>query len=249
MKEVLVSVEHGVAVVTLDAPERRNAITVEMASELVSVFEDIDARSDVGAVVIRGAEGFFCAGADLARLRSVMDDPAEGEAYAGIDQIYQTFLRFGALNVPTIAAVRGAAVGAGLNLALAADLRIAARNARFISGFSRLGLHPGGGHFQLVARAANPETAIALGLFGEEVDGERAASLGLVWESVEDADVEARAIELAAHAGRDPLLARRAVASLRGTTASTVPWPVAVQAERSPQLWSLRRAKKSSGPR
>lgn len=242
MTEVDLTVHDGVAVVTLNAPQRRNAITVEMAHELVATLDKVDSRDDVGAAVIQGAVATFCAGADLAGLRSLMTDPASDEAYSSLEAIYRSFVRVGELRVPSIAAVRGDAVGAGVNLAFAADVRIVARDARFRSGFARLGLHPGGGHFQLLSRVAGPEVAAAMGVFGEDVRGERAVAVGLAWEAVDDADVEQRALTMAAPAGADPQLARRTISSLRGTTASPIPWQVALQAERSPQLWSLRRA-------
>src|SRR5260370_41114670 len=85
------------------------------------------------------------------------------------------------MEVPAVAAVRGAAVGAGINLMLATDLRIVAEDARLISGFLRIGVHPGGGHFGLLAARAGAETAAAAGIFGGEVSGLRAVQLGLAW--------------------------------------------------------------------
>ena len=99
--------------------------------------------------------------------------------------------------MPTIAAVLGAAVGAGINLMLATDLRIVAEDARLISGFLRIGLHPGGGHFGLLAGRAGAEAAAAAGIFGEEISGVRAVQLGLAWEALPAEQVEQRAAELA----------------------------------------------------
>src|SRR5207249_9322010 len=138
------------------------------------------------------------------------------------------------------AAVRGAAVGAGLNLALAADLRIVARDARLISGFARIGVHPGGGHFGLLTRAAGRQAAAAMGLFGCEVSGDRAVSLGLAWQAVDDAEVDAVAFDLARRAAADPPLAREMVASLRRQD-GWPSWDAGVAIERAPQLWSFRR--------
>ncbi|MBW0089288.1 enoyl-CoA hydratase/isomerase family protein [Pseudonocardia sp. KRD-184] len=239
---MLCEVSAGVAVVTLAAPQRRNALTVEMATELEAVFDEIDARQDVGAVVLRGSGGSFCAGADLGVLSGAAQDPLDDDAQRHIDALYGSFLRVGRCRAASIAAVRGPAVGAGLNLVLATDLRIVARDARLISGFGRIGVHPGGGHFTLLSRAAGRDAAAGVGLFGQEIDGERAAALGLAWQAVDDTDVEATALRTAARLGADPALSRRMTASFRreaGPPATS--WDVGLEVERGPQMWSFRR--------
>ena len=169
-------------------------------------------------------------------------DPVADETYRNLETVYAAFTTIGGISVPTVAAVRGAAVGAGLNLALATDLRIVSRTARLLPGFAQIGIHPGGGHFTLLSRVAGREAAAAMGLFGDEVDGDRAVQLGLAWAAHDDAEVEQRALALAARVAADPALARRTVASFRRETASGgVSWDVAVEVERAPQLWSLRR--------
>lgn len=242
MQDVRYEVIDGVAVITLDAPDRRNALTPRMATELASAVDDADANAEVGAVVVTGGSS-FCAGAHLRNLDAVKADPAGDANYQAIEGIYDAFVRLGTAKTPTIAAVRGAAVGAGVNLALAADVRIVAHDARLLSGFARIGLHPGGGHFALLARTAGRETAAALGLFGREVSGTRAAELGLAWQAVEDAQVEPVALDLARHAAADPALSRRMTPSFRQETEQPgLPWTAAVQVERAPQMWSFRRA-------
>jgi enoyl-CoA hydratase len=242
VEEIRYEVTDGVSVITLDAPDRRNALTPRMAAELVRALDEADADPAVGAVVVQGGPT-FCAGAHLATLDDVKADPAADESYRAIEGIYDAFLRLGATKSPTVAAVRGAAVGAGVNLALAADVRIVAHDARLLSGFARIGLHPGGGHFALLARTAGREAAAAIGLFGREVSGSRAADLGLAWQAADDADVEPLALELARQAAADPALARSMVASFRQETeAPGLPWTAAVHVERAPQMWSFRRA-------
>jgi enoyl-CoA hydratase len=232
----------GVAVLSLDAPDRRNALTVAMAEELVAACEQLDGDPAVGAVVVRGEGGFFCAGGDRATLEAAGGDPAEPEVFAGLGAVYRSFARVGELEMPTVAAVRGGAVGAGLNLMLATDVRIVARDARVISGFIPIGLHPGGGHGALLGRTGAREAAAAMALFGERIDGERAAELGLAWAAVEDAEVESTAIALAARAGADPELARRTARSLRMVLGPPpLPWPAALELERASQMWSMRR--------
>jgi enoyl-CoA hydratase len=241
MSEIHTERDGAVATLTLNAPKRRNALTPAMAAELSAACDALDADDGVGAVVIRGSGGAFCAGAELAALGRVAEDPVEAERYDELDRIYGAFLRVGRLRAPTIAAVRGSAVGAGLNLMLVCDLRIVAEDARIIAGFLRIGVHPGGGGLTLLQRLAGRETAAAMALFGAEIRGVRAHELGLAWEALPDLEVESRALELAAIAAADPELAHKAVHSLRLEGAHPMPIEAAVEFERARQLWSLRR--------
>jgi enoyl-CoA hydratase len=239
---VELDVDGHVASITLNNPKTRNALTPASARELIAVCDDIERRPDVGAVVVRGAGGTFCSGADRAVLARAGEDPAEPERFDELGVIYDAFVRVGNLQVPSIAAARGAAVGAGVNLLLAADIRIVATDMRILAGFLRIGIHPGGGHFTLLGRLTGREAATAIGLFGEEISGARARELGLAWDAVIDDQVEGRAAELARRVAADPELARRALASLRSELGPPmVPWPTAVALERSAQMWSLRR--------
>jgi enoyl-CoA hydratase len=241
--EVLLEIDEGVAVVTLNAPQRRNALTPAMAGELMAAFDEVDARTEVGAVVVRGVGKSFCAGGDVQTLADAGRDPAAPDAYTGMSAIYDSFYRLGQVKAPTIAAVRGSAVGAGMNMLLATDLRIVARDARLLCGFLKRGMHPGGGHFVILSRLVGREAAAAMALFGEEVDGERAVRLGLAWETVDDAAVEDRARELAARVAADPALARVSAGNFRKETGPPhVSWEVATQFERPAQMWSMRRS-------
>ena len=243
MSEVHLQVDGGVAVLTLDAPARYNALTVAMAGELVSALETVEGDPTVGALVVRGEGKAFCAGGDVATLTDAGVDPADPSRYAGIGAIYESFPRLGKVGVPTIAAVQGAVVGAGMNLMLAADLRVVAEDARLICGFLKRGLHPGGGHFLLLERLAGREAAAAMALFGEEIDGAEAQRLGLAWQAVPAAEVTERAVELARRVAADPELARAVVATFRRELGPPhVSWDVAVQVERPSQRWSMRRA-------
>lgn len=242
MSAVNLTVDQGVATITLDAPATRNALNPASSRELVAVCAEIDANPAVGAAVVTGANDTFCSGAERDVLARAGEDPAEAERYTELGAVYDAFVRVGNLKVPTIAAVCGAAVGAGVNLLLAADLRIVADDARIIAGFLRIGVHPGGGHFTLMGRLAGREAAAGIGVFGAEVSGARAAELGLAWEAVPAADVLPRAVELARVPARDPELARRTIASMRQELdAAGLAWPVAVELERGTQMWSLRR--------
>lgn len=242
MPDVSVTVEDGVAILTLEAGDRRNALTFDMAEEMIQACEQIDADKSIGATVVRGSGGYFCSGAHRSTLAGAGTDPAEPELFTQMGSIYESFARVGRLETPVIAAVLGGAVGAGLNLLLAADLRIVADDAKIMSGFLRIGLHPGGGHFTILERVAGREATAALGLFGESVTGAEAKELGLAWEALPADQVEARAIELAQRPAKDPELARRTTKSMRKQLGPPgVSWDVALDYERAPQMWSLRR--------
>lgn len=239
---VKLNVLEGVAEITLSNPGTKNAIDMNMAHELVDACDQIDADPTVGAAIVLGADGYFCSGGARDELATASKEPVSDESVAALQTIYNGFLRVGRLQVPTIAAVRGGAVGAGANLALATDVRIFSNTARFISGFINLGIHPGGGHYSLLTRTAGPQIATALGVLGATVDGPRAVELGLAYVSVPDEDVEDEARRLAAVAGRDPKLTRAAIATLRTETGPPgVTWDAAVAMERGVQAWSLQR--------
>lgn len=206
MTEVQYAVAEHIATITLDAPDRRNALSVEMSRELIDAARTAEADPEVGAVVVTGGR-HFCAGAVREVLADVGRDPVEDTAYRNLETVYAAFTTIGTIELPTIAAVRGAAVGAGLNLALATDLRIVSTGARLLPGFVQIGLHPGGGHLSLLHRTAGRETAAAMGLFGEEVRGERAVELGLAWSAHEDDEVEQAARDTASRVAADPGLA------------------------------------------
>ena len=171
-----------VAVVTLVDRERRNAMTAAMVAEIVATFDELEADDGIGAVVLTGEPPAFCSGADVAALGSLSEQRHDGERRQ-VSSIYEGFLRVLRSSLPTIAAVNGPAVGAGLNLALACHLRLAGASARFDTRFLRIGLHPGGGHAWMLERAVGPQAAAAMLLFGQRdrrsARGRGRAGLGL----------------------------------------------------------------------
>ena len=205
---VLVQVENHVALITVNDPERRNAVTAEISAGLRAAVDAAEANTDVHALIVTGAGKAFCAGADLTALGEATED--------GLRTIYDGFLAVANCTLPTIAAVNGAAVGAGLNLALAADVRIAGPAALFDPRFQKLGIHPGGGATWMLQRAVGVQAARASLLFGMRFDADAAVRYGLAL-SVAD-DPVAAAKELAAGpaaAPRDVVLATKA--SMRAT--------------------------------
>ncbi|WP_328809969.1 enoyl-CoA hydratase/isomerase family protein [Rhodococcus sp. NBC_00294] len=239
---VNVSIADGAAEITIANPGARNAIDATMARDLVDACDRIDADASVGVAIVRGDDGYFCSGGSRSELAAISSAPVSDEGVALIQTIYDAFLRVGRLRVPTIAAIRGGAVGAGVNLAMATDVRIISCTARFTSGFVNIGIHPGGGHYTLLGRSANPEAATALGVLGDSVDGARAVELGLAYLAVADESVEPEAWRLTETSRRDPALARAAIASLRAEVhAPGVSWDAAVAMERGVQAWSFAR--------
>ncbi|MHB1447143.1 MAG: enoyl-CoA hydratase [Acidimicrobiales bacterium] len=233
----------GVAVITLNDPDKRNMLSEEIVDALVAILDRVEADESVGAIVVTGAGRAFCAGANLGNLGRA-GEAARGaqptaERGTGMRSIYEAFLRFSRSPLPTLAAVNGAAVGAGMNLALACDIRLAGRSARFDTRFLELGLHPGGGHTWMLQRLVGPQTAAAMVLFGQVLDAAAAAERGLVWSCVDDADLLAEAVALAGRAAAGPReLAMRIKASM-GLVARLDDHDEAVDAELEAQLWSL----------
>src|ERR1700716_1745866 len=192
VSEVRLERDGTVALITLAAPARRNAFLPPMVEELIAACEEIDADPGVGAVVIKAEGEAFCAGAHRDSLKQAGQDPTRDDNYKSLGRTYRAFARVGELQPPSVAAIRGAAVGAGVNLALATDLRVMAHDARIITGFAKIGIHPGGGHFALLGRLVGREAAAALGLFGAEIDGRRAAEVCLAREQAPAEQVEPR---------------------------------------------------------
>ncbi|MGX7824221.1 enoyl-CoA hydratase [Actinokineospora sp. 24-640] len=188
----------GVAVITLDDPDRRNALTLEMSQDLADLVEGCAEDGTVNAIVVTGAPPAFCAGADLTVLGQSKED--------GLKRIYAGFLAVARSPLPTIAAVGGAAVGAGLNLALAADVRLAGPKARFDARFLQLGIHPGGGMTWMLQRVVGPQAAAAMTLLKHVPDAREAKRLGLVLDTVDGDhdDLVAAAVALAAPAAAAP---------------------------------------------
>jgi enoyl-CoA hydratase len=196
---------------------------------------------DVSALVLRGANGAFCSGAARSLLAAAKDNPTDSEVLDSLGKVYQCFVAVGTVDVPVIACMRGPAVGAGVNLALAADVRIVSTETKLLSGFLRIGLHPGGGHFMLLDKIAGPQTAVAMTFLGEDATGQRLVDLGLAWEALPDEQVDARGLELAKRCA-DPELARVGMQTFRAQSASrSLPWHSALRAEQAAQMWSMGR--------
>lgn len=232
MGEIKVDRRGKVAVITVHDPERRNALTVPLSAELADAVAAAEADQGVHAVVVTGSPPAFCAGADLNAL-------AEGTE-SDLRSIYAGFLAVANCSLPTVAAVGGAAVGAGLNLALAADVRVAGPAARFDTRFLKLGIHPGGGMTWMLQRVVGPQQAAAMTLLSEVLDAPQAQAAGLVHRLV-DADhagVVDAAVQLADGASDAPRELVVATKRTLRTTAALGQHADAIEAELGPQLES-----------
>ena len=228
---VLVDIVDGVATVTLNEPDKRNAISLDMVDGINTAFDALEADEGVGAIVVTGAPPAFCAGADLSHLGASREE--------GLRHIYEAFLRLSRCPLPTLAAVNGAAVGAGLNMALSCDVRLAAEGARFDTRFLQLGIHPGGGYTWMLRRIAGVQATMAAGVFGDVLDGREAERVGLVWRCHPDDELLAAAQTMAAKAASAPReLAQRVKATI-ADMATIDDHAAAVERELTDQLWSM----------
>jgi enoyl-CoA hydratase len=233
MSLVLVETSDHVATITLNDPDRRNAINLAMNAELAEIMDEIEA-GDVRAIVLTGAAPAFCAGADLGELAAADRD--------GLQDIYSGFLRVAHTPLPTIAAVNGAAVGAGFNFAIACDVILAGASAKFDARFLQIGIHPGGGHTWRLQHRVSLQSAKAMVLFGERISGERAAEIGLAWQCLPDTELLSTAQTLAARAANvAPGLIARTKATL-DTTSAIDESNAAVEHELDPQVWSMQQS-------
>lgn len=232
MSLVLTDVSDGIGTLTLNAPDTRNTMTLPMVAEIVAAMDAFEADESCAAVIVTGAGSGFCAGADLGNLQTATAE--------SLGQIYEGFLRIARSPLPTIAAVNGAAVGAGMNLALGCDVRIAARRARFDTRFLQIGLHPGGGHTWMQRRIVGPQAAFATVVFSEVVDGAEAERIGLAHRCVDDDRLIEAARALAAGAASAPrelvLITKRTIQEM----ADVATHDEAVAKELDPQVWTAR---------
>jgi enoyl-CoA hydratase len=202
----------GVRLLTLTDPDRRNAMGDAMGAELLAHAAALRADEGARVLVLTGEGTAFCAGADLPALFGDPGRPVT-DVHERLQAYYRAFLAVHELPIPTVAAVNGPAVGAGLNLAMACDLRVAAPTAAFGATFARIGLHPGGGCTWFLVRAMGASRALRTLLLGDSIDAERAVAWGLADGPEEDC--LGASLELASRIARvEPRLARHITRSV-----------------------------------
>lgn len=229
---VLVEKHDGYAIVTLNDPDRRNVFTLAMSARIQELFDELESDPTINAVILTGAGKGFCSGGHL-------DELLENPGPDGMLKIYAGFVRIANSRLATIAAVNGAAVGAGMNALLVCDVVVAAESAKFDSRFLQIGLGPGGGHTWRMRNNIGLQATKAMVLFGEVLDGRRAAEIGLAWKCVADDELLSASQELAAKAGRAPKdLLMRTKDTIHNTLAITES-EAAIDNELHTQVWSM----------
>ena len=197
MPSVLVSVDAGVETITLNRPEKLNALSPEMHAQLRAALERATDDAQIRAVLVTGAGRGFCTGQDLAE-RDVSAGAAPIDLSVSLGSHYNPLVRrLRALPKPIVCAVNGIAAGAGANLALACDIVIAARSASFVQAFARLGLVADSGGTFFLPRLVGTARALGLALLAEPLSAERAEKWGLIWKAVDDARLGDEALALA----------------------------------------------------
>ena len=204
MTSVLVSVEAGVETITLNRPEKLNALNPEMHQRLRAALEHAANEPEIRALLLTGAGRGFCTGQDLSE-RDVSAGAAPIDLSVSLGSYYNPLVRrMRALPKPIVCAVNGVTAGAGANLALACDIVIAARSASFVQAFSKLGLVPDSGGTYFLPRLVGSARAIGLALLAEKLDAEQAAQWGLIWKAVDDEQLAGEAQALAARLASGP---------------------------------------------
>lgn len=228
----LVDKHDGYAVVTLNDPDRRNVFTLDMSARVEQIFDDLEADESISAVILTGAGRAFCSGGHL-------DDLLENPGPDGMRRIYSGFVRIANSPLATIAAVNGAAVGAGMNSLLACDVVVAGESAKFDSRFLQIGLGPGGGHTWRLNNSIGLQATKALVLFGEVLDGRRAAEIGLAWSCVPDDELLDAASALAVRAANAPRELLKATKQTIHNTLAITTSEDAIDNEIDTQVWSM----------
>ncbi|MDQ3470768.1 MAG: 2-(1,2-epoxy-1,2-dihydrophenyl)acetyl-CoA isomerase PaaG [Pseudomonadota bacterium] len=207
-------VEDGVARVTLNRPDRLNSFTAAMHAELRDALASL---GDARVVILTGAGRGFCAGQDL-NDRAV----APGEAVdlgETVESCWNPLIRtLNSLPQPVIARVNGVAAGAGVSIALACDIAVAARSAKFVQSFSAIGLIPDSGGSWILPRLVGQARALGLALTGEPLPAEKAAEWGLIWRCVDDEQLDAEVDALANKLVALPPLGLAAIKSIIRST-------------------------------
>jgi 2-(1,2-epoxy-1,2-dihydrophenyl)acetyl-CoA isomerase len=201
---ILFSNQGGIARITLNRPERLNAFSEQMHEDLRDAIGKVRTDSAARVLVLSGAGRGFCAGQDLSERKPVVNGEPR-DLSTTLERNYKPLiLSLRTLDLPVIGVVNGVAAGAGVSLALACDIVIAAKSASFILAFAKLGLVPDAGLTYFLPRLIGQSRARAVSMLGERIGAEQAAQWGMIWRCVEDADLAAESDKLAAHFAQAP---------------------------------------------
>lgn len=183
---LLVDKRDGIATITLNRPERLNALSLELMKELLAALEEIDADAAIRCLMLTGAGRGFCSGADLASGELTQNGGPPDLGVALHERYHPVIRKLAAYRMPIVCAVNGPAAGAGMSLALTGDIVIAAKSASFLQAFANIGLVPDAGSTYFLPRLAGSARAMGLAMLGEPLPAEKAAEWGLIWKCVED---------------------------------------------------------------
>jgi len=206
-EQIDITEDAGITTITLNRPEKLNALAGHMRRDLAEALEAAGAERNVHVVVITGAGRAFCAGGDVAAMADLIErhDAEEFSRLLGSARRVVTAIR--QMTKPVIASVNGPAFGAGCNLALACDLRIASTTATFSQSFAKVGLHPDWGGTYFLPRLVTPNKACEMFFLGETMDAAEALRLGVVNKVVEPENLEAETRKLAERLRNAPAVA------------------------------------------
>jgi 2-(1,2-epoxy-1,2-dihydrophenyl)acetyl-CoA isomerase len=204
---ILLDIDHNVATITLNRPDAMNGLTIQMTEELAHALVRCRVDPDVRAVIVKGAGRAFCAGGDVKAFgESLRADPLTPMRTLAM-HLHASVAEMRRMEKPVVAQVHGVAAGAGMSLALACDLTIAAQSARFIVAYSKVGLSPDGGLTYFLPRLVGPKKALEIFYIGDPIDADEAVRLGLVNRVVPDAELEKETRALARRLAQGPTLA------------------------------------------
>jgi len=206
---VILKKEGHIATITMNRPDKMNALNKQMLQEMVAVIDEIASNDDMRVVVLTGAGMVFCSGADISeggKASGLSGTPVE--MHHNVRNSYQKVaLGLQRLDKPTIAMVNGAAVGAGCDFAFACDMRVGSEKARFRNGFVRVGLIPGGGGTWLYTRLMGLGRGLEFLFTGDFLEAEEAERIGVLNKIVPAEDLERETMELAQKIANNPPLA------------------------------------------
>lgn len=198
-QNITFAVDQGVARLTLNRPDKLNSFTEAMHAEVRDALDQIQQDSSIRVLVITGAGRGFCAGQDLADPPVAIINGKVPDMGNVVERNYKALiLRLANLRVPTIAAINGVAAGAGVSVALACDLVVAAKSASFLQAFSKIGLIPDTGGTWFLPQRVGMARAMGLAMLADKLPAEKAEAWGLIWRCVEDAELNATVDSLAA---------------------------------------------------
>jgi enoyl-CoA hydratase/carnithine racemase len=231
LENVLVSKAERICTLTLNRPKVMNALNMDLVQDLRKAVEQVAADDDIRVIVFEGAGGNFCAGADVAHF---IEDRPSPEWLDGMRQLAALIRRMREIQPPIITKLQGVAIGGGANLALVGDFVVAAHNARFCENFVHIGVILDAGGTFFLPRLVGLAKAREMALLGEEISGQKAAQMGLVYKSVPEAELDQAVADLAAKLAQKPLTSLGSIKtgldkSFNQTLSDILEWEAALQ--------------------